>query len=1351
MLHSLFERQAELRPDAVALVCGGRITTYSELDRRANQLSVVLREQGVGRGCFVAILLPRSEELYQAILGVLKSGATYVPLDPDFPIKRLKFALADCQASALLTNPFLGLKAEFGGKTILVEPGGSVALTPISENLKKAEPVSAEDVCYVIYTSGTTGRPKGVQIEHRSIVHLVEAEQQIFHINPSDRIFQGFSIAFDASLEEIWLAFAAGATLVVGTTEMMRSGPSLSRILAEARVTVMSCVPTLLTMMEEDVPGLRLLILGGEVCPPELVKRWWRSDRRVVNTYGPTEATVIATFVECFPDKPITIGRPLPGYITWVVDEQLEPVPEGEPGELLLGGVGVARGYLGKADLTDEKFIVRSFDGNSPQRFYRTGDRVRYNAQQELEFLGRLDTQVKIRGFRVELAEIESVLLEFPEVKSTAAALKETEGIQQLCAYVVPRLGSVIDLERLSARLKQRLPAYMVPGSIQILSMLPTLPSGKVDRNSLPNGSSLMGNPLSEADTPVNEQERRLVETWSRLFANSNISTTDDFFSDLGGHSLLAARMVSEMRRLPGFEGLSVADIYRYPTAKQLTQALGQRRVLDNGFSVARSEKGFSEFEAKSIDDTLGAFATEEIHNKQRRNLRPFETVPFWKYFLCGCAQLFSLIFVLSFFALQWLAPYLTYTVMIEEEYSFTVSILSALSSLILLYPIMLLLTIGVKWLVIGRYRPGNYPLWGGYYFRFWLVKAIAATVPVSYMSGTPLLSVYLRLMGAKIGRNVFLNSESFLIYDLLQIGDGSSINAEASLLGYSVSNGRLQIGSITIGERCFVGTRSVMAEDSVMEDGSSLEDLSVLGRGEQIGPGEIWRGSPAQPRHMCPGGISRSAFHREQAPSVASATKPIALALLHGIGLLIFPVLVVAALFPGIVVMNRLNYLDPYYWYLLLSPLVGSSFVGLLGVEIVALKWLLLGRIRPGQHSISSWFYVRKWFIDKTLELSLDVIGPLYASVYLSPWYRMLGAKLGAGAEISTASFISPDLLTIGEESFIADNVSLGAPVVRDGVIQIGANRIGRRAFVGNSAVLRPDTELGDEVLIGCLSAAPETRSDALLPDSAWLGSPSFALKQRFKSHGFGEESTFYPSARLRALRAAIEFARVIAPSTGFIILTSLLFSALLLLHDTFTLTVTLFFFPALYLACGLCAAVLTISLKWALVGRYRACEKPLWSTFVWRNELINALHEHLAGPFLVDALIGTPFISWYLRLLGAQVGRRAYIETTDFSEFDLTRIGDEAALNSDCTVQTHLFEDRIMKMSVVDIGARCSIGAKSLVLYDTRMEPGTILGPLSLLMKGEILPAGTDWVGIPARAQVNSGTQRQRSGLAG
>ena len=329
---------------------------------------------------------------------------------------------------------------------------------------------------------------------------------------------------------------------------------------------------------------------------------------------------------------------------------------------------------------------------------------------------------------------------------------------------------------------------------------------------------------------------------------------------------------------------------------------------------------------------------------------------------------------------------------------------------------------------------------------------------------------------------------------------------------------------------------------------------------------------------------------------------------------------------------------------------------------------------------------------------------------------------------------------MSIGDESFIADSVSLGAPRVRDGVMTLGLNQIGKRSFIGNSALLPPGAIIGDRVLIGCLSAPPAHPADALRENSTWLGSPSLFLPQRQVATGFSDETTFHPPAKLRAQRAAIEFVRVITPSTCFIILISLLFSGLLVIHDSLNILLTLLVFPVLYLGCALAAAGATIAAKWLLVGRYHPGERPLWSTFVWRNELLNALHEHLAEPFLVGALSGTPFICWYFRLLGARIGRRVYMETTDLTEFDLARIGDEAELNADCTIQTHLFEDRVMKMSTVDIGPRCTVGANSLVLYDTRMEAGSRLDSLSLLMKSEVLPAGSSWQGVPARKSLSA-----------
>ena len=366
---------------------------------------------------------------------------------------------------------------------------------------------------------------------------------------------------------------------------------------------------------------------------------------------------------------------------------------------------------------------------------------------------------------------------------------------------------------------------------------------------------------------------------------------------------------------------------------------------------------------------------------------------------------------------------------------------------------------------------------------------------------------------------------EDFAIYDLLTIGDDASVGVDSGALGYTIENGMLMIGPVTIGRRCFVGTRSILRENTVMEDDAALEDLSLLPCGEKIPRGETWLGSPARPSGRAP----------QTSPAQPLAKwRHFAVGMLHAAGLLIFPLLVVSAILPGIIAMNELNYADDYYWYLFLSPFVGLSFVILLALEIVVVKWLLLGRVKPGRHPLHSVFYFRKWFVDQTFRLSLDILGPLYASLYLPPWYRMLGAKLGKGVELSTASFISPDLLSIAEEGFVADAVSLGATRVRDGFVTVAGNHIGRRSFIGNSAVLPPGAVIGESCLIGCLSIPPADAADAMRADTSWLGSPAIFLPQRQPSAGFGEEQTYKPPRRLRVLRAIIELIRVILPSSA-------------------------------------------------------------------------------------------------------------------------------------------------------------------------------------------------------------------------
>eukprot|EP00456_Euglypha_rotunda_P083551 TRINITY_DN82_c1_g2_i1.p1 TRINITY_DN82_c1_g2~~TRINITY_DN82_c1_g2_i1.p1 ORF type:complete len:1332 (+),score=300.42 TRINITY_DN82_c1_g2_i1:513-4508(+) len=1307
LLHHLFETQVDRAPHQTAVICGADSLTYLELDQAANQLAHFLRELGVGPETCVGFWLPRSSHVYVALLGILKSGGAYVPLDAEYPAERVAYILQDCGIKTVITTgEYVERLAAFDGQVIdLMADWPQIASCSAARlELSPAEQRS-NNLCYVIYTSGSTGKPKGVQLEHRNAMHLVQTEAARFQPVSEDRVYQGFSIAFDASVEELWLAWNSGATLVAATADMVHAGPDLPAMLTDAGITILSCVPTLLAMMEGDLPTVRILIVGGEVCSRDLVTRWCRPGRRMFNTYGPTEATVIATWTECHPDQQVTIGEPLPGYTAFVMDDHGRLLPPGETGELLLGGAGLARSYVGRDDLNRERFIHLTVDSSdSPVRLYKTGDLARWTTDGQLEFLGRADGQVKLRGFRVELSEIDSELLKCPGVLAAAAVVREdTVGVQELIGYLVPRHGARIDEDLIRGTLRQRLPVYMVPVLFEVIDALPTLTSGKVDRKQLPvprRTTTLQHDPEALRWTPEDDIETQLAGAWNEVFSPAIAGPEDDFFLDLGGHSLLAARMVSSLRAQAGLHSVSMLDVYHHPTIRGLASVLRQRR------------QSAAEVTADSARNPEPARSIYRPTSKQ--------------HFVGGAVQLVLLYFVIGFFSLQWLAPYLTYTFMMDDEYPVIEAAACALATLALLYPLMLTLSIAVKWIVLGRVKPGRYPIWGTYFLRWWFVEAVRSIVPTSYLTGTPLLNWYYRVMGAKIGENVYLGNDGGAIFDLLTIGSDSCLGADSHFTGSTIADGWLVIGPIEIGERCFVGTRALLGPSTTMGDDSSLEDLSFLPQGSGIPTGERWRGSPARREETAGETAQQTAITRP------SRLRRLCYGLMYAVGVMIFPLLPMAAFFPGMVAMAHLNYHDEYYGYLIFSPLVALSFVVLISLEIVAIKWLLLGRVRPGSYPLYQSFYFRKWFVDRTLDLSLDVIGPLYSTLYLAPWYRMLGAKIGRRAEISTASFVSPDCLQINSESFVADAASLGAARVQNGAVKIDNIVIGERTFIGNSALVPVGAKIPDNCLIGCLSSTPV---DAMPANSSWLGSPPFFLPVRQTSHPFSEEETFRPSRWLVAQRLFIEFFRITLPSTFFIIVTNVLLSAVLLMYGEVSTWFIVAIFPLLYFKAGLMAALGMVAFKWVMMGRYRPCERPLWSPFVWRTEAVTALLDSFASPFFLDLLAGTPFICWFFRLLGAKIGRRVYLDTTELTEFDLVRIGDDVAINHDCTLQTHLFEDRVMKMSTVEVGAGCHLGSMSLVLYDTKLEGGSSVDDLSLVMKGETLPANTHWAGIPGR----------------
>jgi non-ribosomal peptide synthetase-like protein len=576
--------------------------------------------------------------------------------------------------------------------------------------------------------------------------------------------------------------------------------------------------------------------------------------------------------------------------------------------------------------------------------------------------------------------------------------------------------------------------------------------------------------------------------------------------------------------------------------------------------------------------------------------------------------------------------------------------------------------------------------------------------------------------MGAKVGSGCTIDTAACSIFDLVTIGDETSIGSETQIPCFRIEDGMLILGSVEIGKRCFIGIHSHLGLNTKMEDDSRLDDLSLLPDGEVIGRGEGRRGSPAESAQV-------SVPEVEAKPSTRG--KRVLFGFYHYLITYMMEIALLLTALPSLSLLVFAYTINDYlFWALCIAaaiPLFEVSFC----IGLAVAKAVVLRRLKPGIYSLYSLTYLRKWFVDCLMNISRLVVLPVYTTLYLPPWLRLLGAKLGKRVELSIVTILSPELLVTEEECFFADGSIVGGNRFHRGHVQVSENRVGRRSFIGNEAILPTGKHVGRNSLIGVLSAPPAEFSQA--PDGTdWLGSPSFQLPHRLKVAAFDDTVTYSPSKRLVMQRWLVDSMRILIPSLIEIIT---LIAFLFLLYTAYVslpgwaLILTA---PLIAMACIGIAVIGVVLVKNLFIGKFEPVIKPLWSMFVWLNEVVNGAYESIAAPVL-SPLLGTPFFAPYLRLLGCRVGKDVYIGTTLFGEFDLVEIGDYAALDSGAIVQNHLFEDRVFKASHVRIGDECTVGAMSVVLYDTLMGSGSSIGPLSLLMKGETLPPRTAWQGIP------------------
>ncbi|QKZ22704.1 Pls/PosA family non-ribosomal peptide synthetase [Streptomyces chartreusis] len=1244
-LVDVFDASVRSFPDEPALDDGTTGLTYRELAVEVERLRRALGAAGVGLGDRVGVRVPSgTNDLYVAILAVLAAGAAYVPVDAEDPDERAELVFGEADVRAVV--------------------GAGHELTVHSRSdVPAARPGVGHDA-WIIFTSGSTGKPKGVAVSHRSAAAFVDAEAALFlteePIGPGDRVMAGLSVAFDASCEEMWLAWRYGACLVPVPRSQVRSGADLGPWLVEQEITVVSTVPTLAALWEpETLNDVRLLIFGGEACPPELTQRLVTEGREVWNTYGPTEATVVACAALMSGEEPIRIGLPLNGWELAVVDEAGEPVPMGASGQLVIGGVGLAR-YL-DAEKDAEKYAPLQSLGW--ERAYRSGDLVKAEPE-GLVFLGRADEQIKLGGRRIELGEVDAALQALPGVAGAAAAVRTARsGNQLLVGYVVTQDGW--DQATAVEKLRAELPAALVP-LLAPVDDLPTRTSGKVDRNALP--WPLEGLETGGPAEHLYGTEAWLAEQWTEVLGIPVTSASDDFFA-IGGGSLAAAQLTTRLRTR--YPSAAVLDIYQQPVLRKLARHL-EKSAHDDGAErivapVPRSAQLIQLLLLVPLFTLLGLRWTVVL--AALGNLLPaygwLPTAPWW-LLAAGAVALFS--------------P-----------------------------PGRLALAAGGTRLLLRGVKPGRYPRGGSVHLRLWTAERLAEFSGATSLTGA-WLERYARALGAKVGPEVDLHSLP-PVTGLLKLGRGAAVESEVDLSGYWLDGDRLEIGSVKVGAHAVVGTRSMLFPGARVGKRAEVAPGSAVTG--QVPTGQRWAGAPAVKLGKAKRNWPKDRPRRGTYWRVMYG--------LTGFALSALPVLASAAAFlvgrvfftPGSPLAGAALALVPA------TLAFGAAYALLI---LVSVRLLSLG-LREGTHPTHSRVGWQAWTVTQLMDRARDTLFPLYAGLATPVWLRMLGMRIGRGAEVSTVLAL-PSLTTVGEGAFLADDTLTAPYELGGGWMRIGRAEIGRRAFLGNSGMTGPGRTVPDGGLVGVLSATPKKAKKG----TSYLGLPPVKLP-RAASDG-DQSRTYDPPARLLWARGLVELCRIVPVfcSAGIAVLTV---AALCVLGVWAPLLSGL-----VLLAAGAAAGLVSIVAKWLLVGRHRSGEHPLWSSFVWRNELADTFVEVLAVPWLAGSVPGTPVMTAWLRGLGARIGKGVWVDSYWLPETDLVTLEDAATVNRGCVLQTHLFHDRILRTDTVVLREGATLGPGGIVLPGSAIGARTTLGPASLVMAAESVPDDTRWLGNPIEA---------------
>jgi len=1348
-MHSLIEEGCSKCGDPETALCivdaaTGEKATWAATMRRARNIARYLWERlpDVAWGSDTALIgihLPRGVEWQQIMVGVFFAGAGYVPLDTTFPPDRLSFSLQDCESVAMFTRPETIDTVEFPtGTTIAVDDAFWAAVDAFSDDAAFTCPATPSTPGYVLYTSGSTGKPKGVLVEQVSVVHSALC----FRILMEDRpvvAAQTCTMSFDLSVAQTFQAYCTGGAVVVVQTQDMSDPDLFTRILSDNGVTLLGITPSLLATLDAHrmTQSLRWGFVCGEACPPEVAARFAGGPGRpwtLMNLYGPTETTCGCTGSTLRGEGPITIGRVLPGYFACIVNTDMELLPPGVPGELVVAGPGVTRGYVKRPDMTAAKFGACPYlsvpkrewapydeeTASDPryQRLYHTGDLCRYTPDGNIEFLGRIDLQVKLRGFRIEIEEIENVLLTHSSgIKNAAVAKRSQHGVEFLCGYFQmqdPAAETPSDAS-LAQHLAKSVPPYMVPARFMRVEGFAYTPAGKLDRKALPEPPAVAAavedsSSRRKVRPPRTRTEHEVIDVWGSLFPTFGaISIDDHFFDDLNGTSILAGRALTGLRR-KGYQ-VALRNLYEHPT-------------------VAALAAHFDEANKNGVEPPQpGLPLAFQRPSTLRRTL-----IGIWQlvFGVFAVANIWLVLVPIQFFVealgLDLHERTLGLPLVVGGMLAAGIAILQLIFLLIVL-PLL-------KWIIIQRRQPGQYWLYSWYAVRWWTVRALYDAFPTGLYSHMNVVTWIYRICGADVGAGSLLPA-NITESDLLTIGDDVYIAPTAVLITSQVIDQQLVLKRIRIGNGVSIDACACVEGGAVVPDRCVVRPMAVVRETDALrescdwaAPGKDAGDAPALPQPSTKemsGGTSLLQGTRPARPSTAArffigVAQVLALIVAYTVTLWMHFTFVYAMVLDGKETFGS-RWFEGYITLLmaLLGVFMSGIFFAILSLLCLRLTLPGLKGFHEGTYSVTSLDFQR-WFMFQKIQFLASFIYPVLGTSFAIPWLRAAGVTVGVRSTVGMIAGFTPGLTAVGDDTFVADFSVLNPPFVYGGYITFKPVRIGDGTMIGNNSVVAC-RNVGDGVMIAASTLVLEDVPDNKLV----LGAPPLITTRSTQG--------FTPAGLRRKLQGLHNLVDVLLGQ--FLTLIAISFAIGLSTpvdHQSKTGGVG-YIFLALFVfvvALEVIKWVLLLFFKWAISGRIVATKVPIDSSLCWRYQSQFALVLAIIPMGIMYVLRGSVIFPWVLRLLGMRVGSNSFVDTVQIPECDLASVGDDCSINALVTLGTHTAEDGVMKYAPVTVGDRVTLMVGAVIAPTARIGTGCSVAAMASVSKGERLAERTHWAGM-------------------